>query len=145
MRILKGFKSCVLEVRILKELEVLFPEVRILKEIVASREKRVARMNDRKLVAPTRPGRALGTDLSEGGRTSEKWLERSGEGEGAVGERNIGYGSKLVTRCQYISLGHSNGGRQFTVQARNWMGWNGLEPGRPVEKLWRSAIRASRG
>jgi len=36
--ILKGFKSCVLEVRILRELRVSFPEVRILKGIVASDE-----------------------------------------------------------------------------------------------------------
>ena len=33
MRILKGFKSCVLEVRILKKLEARFSEVRILRDL----------------------------------------------------------------------------------------------------------------
>ena len=33
MRILKGFKSCVLEVQILRELQARFAEVRIIKEL----------------------------------------------------------------------------------------------------------------
>ena len=49
VRILKGFKSCVLEVRILQELWARFAEVRILKGIVAGSEWRGVRSRKEKI------------------------------------------------------------------------------------------------
>ena len=102
MFIPKGFKSCVLEVRIPKGLRVGFSEVRIVKDLVASGGWLVARRSERKLAAPARSVNVLITDLSEYRRKSEKWWQRSGEEEvdGVVGEWNMGDDSKELDYCQ---------------------------------------------
>jgi hypothetical protein len=67
----------------------------------------VVRMNELKLIALPRPGRAIGTDLSEGRRKSEKWGHRAGDEEkdGVLDERNpsrfrvnMGHGSTVLAR-----------------------------------------------
>jgi hypothetical protein len=68
MRILKGFKSCVLKVQILRELEACFLEVRILKS----------------LEEKTKRGRTRGAEVPHlDGRAREVWRrETPGEGKG---------------------------------------------------------------
>jgi hypothetical protein len=68
MQILKGFKSCVLKVRIPRELEACFLEMRILKS----------------LEEKTKRGRTRGAEVPHlYGRAKKVWRrERPGEGEG---------------------------------------------------------------
>ena len=83
----------------------------------------MVKMNELKLIALPRPGRAIGTDLSEGRRKSEKWGHRAGDGEkdGVLDERNPSRFRVNPSDSLRASMGHGS-----TALAREYSEFQGM-------------------